>query len=97
MKTEVVQKPSCEFAINIQLTENEARAWDAIVGYGWDAFIAVFEEKLGKHYIAPYKADAKRIFEHTRQNIGMQLYGIEQVKKSIAKLNLKGENEVVIK
>lgn len=44
MKSEVVQKPSMEFHVNIQLTENEARAWDAIVGYGWDAFIQVFEE-----------------------------------------------------
>lgn len=85
-----------EFHVNIQLTENEARAWDAIVGYGWDAFIQVFEEKLGKHYIRPYKADAERLFKETRQIIGMQLYGIEQAKKAIKSINQKGENEVVV-
>lgn len=97
MKSEVVQKPSAEFAVNIQLTENEARAWDAIVGYGWNAFIEVFEAKLGKHYIAPYRADAKRMFEHTRSTIGMQLHGIVAAKKAIGELNLTGANEVIIK
>lgn len=95
MKTEVVQKPSMEFAVNIQLTEGEARAWDAIVGYGWEAFISVFEEKLGKHYIAPYKVDAKRMFEQTRSTIGMQLHGIEAAKKAIKAINLTGANEVI--
>lgn len=95
MKSEVVQKPSMEFSVNIQLTENEARAWDAIVGYGWDAFIQVFEEKLGKHYIRPYKADAERMFKETRTVIGQQLYGIEQVRKAIKAINQQGSNQVV--
>lgn len=95
MKTEVVQKPSMEFHINIQLTEGEARAWDAIVGYGWDVFIQVFEEKLGKHYIAPYKREAEQMFKETRTTIGQQLYGIEQARKAIKAINQTGSNQIV--
>lgn len=64
-----------EFKVNIQLSENEARAWDAIAGHGWEPFIKVFKEHLGSHYITPYEKAAKKIFEETRQTIGFQLHG----------------------
>lgn len=78
-----------QFKLNLELTENEARAWDAIVGYGFDAFIKVFKEKLGSHYISPYEADAKKMFEDTRQELGRQLHAIDEVKKQIANINNK--------
>lgn len=99
MKTEVITNgginASVQFKVNIQLSEREARAWDAIVGYGWEAFKEVFYEKLGKSYLEPYEQEAKQMFSDTRDTIGMQLHGIDAVKKSIKELNLQGQNKVM--
>lgn len=78
-----------EFKLNLELTENEARAWDAIVGYGFEAFIRVFKEKLGSHYISPYKKECKKMFEDTRQELAFQLHAIDEVKKAIKNINNK--------
>ena len=78
-----------EFKLNIELSESEARAWDAIVGYGFDAFIKVFKEKLGSHYISPYENSAKKMFEDTKRELGYQLHAIDEVKKAIKNINNK--------
>lgn len=86
MKSEV--KATVEFKVNIELTENEARAWDAIVGYGWGPFIKVFKEHLGTHYIKNYEKSAENMFIHTRSSIGSQLHNIDAAKKTINNLNV---------
>jgi len=78
-----------EFKLNIELTESEARAWDAIVGYGFDAFIKVFKENLGKSYIEPYEVACKKMFEDTKRELGFQLHAIDEVKKAIKNINNK--------
>lgn len=78
-----------EFKLNIELTEGEARAWDAIVGYGFEAFIKVFKEKLGSHYITPYEKDCEKMFKDTRQELGFQLHAIDEIKKAIKNINNK--------
>lgn len=78
-----------EFKINIELTENEARAWDAIVGYGFKNFIEVFKKNLGSHYISPYEKVAEKMFNDTRQELGFQLHAIDEVKKAIENINNK--------
>lgn len=95
MEIKTFTKTRVEFKVTLELSENEARAWDAIVGYGWEAFEKVFKEHLGKHYIQPYSNEAKEMFEHTRKNIGFQLHAVDEVKKAIAKINNKDSIEVV--
>lgn len=41
----------------------EVRALDALVGYGDDAFVKVFYEHLGKHYMQPHEAGLKSVRE----------------------------------
>lgn len=62
-----------EFHIVMKLTEGEARALDALVGYGGKAFtehfLPTFYEKLGQHYMKPYEKDLAALFENIRCSI----------------------------
>lgn len=89
MKIEIKPTAIVEFKVVIELTENEARAWDAIVGYGWEAFEKIFKEHLGKHYMQPYTADAKRMFETTSRDMGYQFHAIEEVRKTMKNISNK--------
>lgn len=86
MKTEI--KTTVDFKVTLQLSEAEARAFEAIIGYGWKPFQEFFYKNLGSHYLKPYEAAAKEMFER-RQEINFQLYNIDKVKKAIndTKLN----------
>ena len=44
------------------LTNRESRALQAIACYGSNAFLKVFYEKLGKHYLKPSEADIEALF-----------------------------------
>lgn len=57
------QRPSVMCDVTLRLSEEEARAFHAIVGYGWDSFIAVFEKHLGTVYITPHKEGGRLLFE----------------------------------
>ena len=48
---QITQKPTVTLDLNFRVTEAEARALNALVGYGDDAFIVAFKEKLGKVYL----------------------------------------------
>jgi hypothetical protein len=67
--------------INIDLDEEEARALEALAGYGTDAFLKVFYEHLGKHYMQPYEAGLKRILDVFQGDLKNQLNKIDQAKK----------------
>lgn len=77
-----------EFTINISLTEVEARALEAIVGYGYDPFEKVFYQHLGEHYLKPHAKGAKTLFEHVRQDLGQKLRNVDIAKKAINDLNV---------
>lgn len=79
MKTEISTRIS--FHVKCELTENELRALDALVGYGFDNFIKHFYG-LGKHYMEPYENDLKQLFakvESLRPEIGK----IDDARKAI--------------
>lgn len=65
-------KVNVNFTFTLVLTEGEIRALDALVGYGFDPFVKVFYDKLGKHYMEPYENDLKNLFlkvEETRKHL----------------------------
>lgn len=79
---------SVEFQVNMTLTEIEARALDAIVGYGIKPFLEVFYKSLGKSYLQPHEKGAITLFQHIRSDLGQQLYNIDEAKKAISNLNV---------
>lgn len=63
----LTQKPRVVLEIQITLDEAEARALDALVGYGDDAFIAAFKESLGRAYLTGNEPGLRSLFESVRK------------------------------
>lgn len=55
--------------VTFTVTEEEARALDALVGYGDDAFLRVFYEKLGQSYMRPHEAGLRSLFKRVRADM----------------------------
>lgn len=56
--------------VTLVLTEEEAKALDALVGYGPREFLAVFYKHLGKAYLEPHERGLKSLFESVRTGDG---------------------------
>jgi len=83
---QTVVKTKVEFKVYLELTEAEARAFEAIIGYGWEPFATFFYKSLGSYYLKPYEKAAKSLFSQ-RQDIIYQLYNIDQVRKAVENVN----------
>lgn len=72
-----------EFDVWVNLTECQARALDALAGYGTDVFLKVFYEHMGKHYLKPHEEGLRSLFESARGTIANQLHHVDRVKRAI--------------
>lgn len=68
-----IPRISLNYEVHLVLSETEARALDAIVGYGFDDFMKVFKEHMGKHYISGHERGAETLFSSVRDAVGPQL------------------------
>lgn len=75
-------KPTISFSVTLHMNESEARALDAIVGYGFDSFYDHFT-KLGTHYIGPHKEGCRTLFESVRQALPSALANIDESRKAL--------------
>jgi hypothetical protein len=55
-----------EVEVVVVLSEEEAGALDALAGYGADAFLKVFYEKLGRAYLEPYERGLRSLFDSVK-------------------------------
>ena len=78
----IAQRPKVELELVIVLDEEETRALDALVGYGDDAFIAAFKEKLGKAYLDDHEDGLRRFFQSIRQNVPPILERLKKAKEA---------------
>ena len=69
----VTGRPTVELVITIELTEAEAGALDAIVGYGGKPFLDAFYEKMGRAYLEPYEAGVLSLFDSLRGKLDGQI------------------------
>jgi hypothetical protein len=76
-------KATVEFSINFELTLGEAKALDAIVGYGIEPFLKVFYEHLGKAYLQPHESEMINLFNRVKNDLPHEVYKIEQAKEAI--------------
>ena len=80
-------RPTINAEIVIVLTEEEAGSLDAMVGYGVDAFVRAFYDKLGKAYMEKYEKGLRSLFESIRSG-GANMSGfISKVKEAREYLN----------
>ena len=78
-------KTQINHTITFEVSESEARALEAMVGYGFDAFKNVFYEKLGKHYMQPHEAGLKSLFSTITKNVNKSLKEIDEFNKLLKK------------
>ncbi len=62
----LTSQPRIALRVAFEVDEAEARALDALVGYGADAFINAFYEKLGKAYLQEHEAGLRKFFKSIR-------------------------------
>jgi hypothetical protein len=55
--------PKLSLDVSIKLSEPEIRALDAMAGYGADAFLQVFYEHMGRHYLEPHEKGLRSLFD----------------------------------
>jgi len=56
--------------VTLVLSEPEAKALDALVGYGPEPFLKAFYEHMGKAYLQPHERGLKSLFESVRTGEG---------------------------
>lgn len=64
----------------LMLSEVEARALEALAGYGADAFLEVFYKHMGKHYLQPHESGLRSLFD----SISGLRYGLKQADQARA-------------
>lgn len=74
-------KASIEGKIVLEISENEARALDAIVGYGPDAFVKWFYKNCGTHYLKPHEVAMRSLFGDLRSQLGRHLNKFDKARK----------------
>lgn len=77
-------KPQISATIVLHLTEAEAHALDALVGYGFKTFIEVFYKHLGKSYLEPYEAGLRSLFESVRNGEASVSYFLRKAEEARA-------------
>lgn len=75
--------PVVALEATISLSEGELRAIDALAGYGTDAFLKVFYEKMGEHYMKPHEGGLRSLFETINREGKTLLYKVDEARKVI--------------
>jgi len=69
------------FTLHFVMTEDEAGALHDIAAYGTDAFLGVFKEKLGKHYIQKHEKGLISLFESIRAELPKHFSRFDEARK----------------
>ncbi len=75
--------PKIDLQLTLTINEAEARALDALVGYGTDSFLKVFYEHIGKAYLLPHEKGLRDLFYSIRTMIPPELEKIQRARKAI--------------
>lgn len=65
----ITSKSTMDFMIGLNITEDEARALEAIVGYGTKPFLECFYKHMGEYYLQPYEKGVYSLFETIKNEI----------------------------
>lgn len=78
------QVPHVETRATIELSEVEMRALEAMVGYGVQPFLDMFYQHLGKHYMQPYEAGIRSLFNTIGRDIPSVLRRADAARQAFA-------------
>lgn len=82
---QIIERPQVDLRIVFQINEAEARALDALVGYGDDAFIKVFYDKLGKAYMDKHESALRSFFKDLRTFLPAALSRVDEARRTFEK------------
>jgi hypothetical protein len=68
----------------ISLTEDQARALDALVGYGTHAFLKVFYTHMGEAYLKPHEKGLISLFETIKEVVPRELATVEHARQLLS-------------
>ena len=71
-----------KFNLWMNLSEEEARALDAMVQYGADSFLKFFYEKLGRHYLEPHSEGMRSLFRTIAKEVHPHLSKVDKARKA---------------
>lgn len=80
----VTQQPNVELSLTFTINEGEARALDALAGYGDDAFIKVFYDnydKLGQAYMRDHEKSLREFLTTCREFLPPALSRLDNARK----------------
>lgn len=69
----------------LTLNEGELAALDALVGYGDDAFLKVFYEKMGESYLKPHEKSLRSLFDKIRKTAPAALAHVRTMRNDLRK------------
>lgn len=72
--------------VTFVVTEDEARALDALAGYGDQSAIDAFYAGCGKHYMQPYEAGLRSFLSTIRQVVTPALNEADQLRSQLKAL-----------
>lgn len=78
-------KPIVTVESYLTLDEGELAALDALVGYGDDAFLKVFYEKMGEAYLKPHEKSLRSLFAKIRETAGPALAHVRTMRNDLRK------------
>ena len=74
-----------QFSVILELSECEARALEAIVGYGTRSFLDVFYRSLGRHYLEPHETGVHKLFDTIKSELPPHLHKMDDCRKLFKK------------
>lgn len=77
----ITADPRVDVRITFVVDEAEARALDALAGYGDDAFIKVFYDHLGKAYMRDHEAGLRKFLSSIRDVVNPSLASLDRARK----------------
>jgi hypothetical protein len=78
-----VARPTVTMNITLALTEDEARAIEALGRYGDDAFVKAFYASLGEHYMKPHEAGLRSFLRSTREMLKPVLERLDRLQNDL--------------
>ena len=81
----VIERANLDLKIQFTINEDEARALDALAGYGDDSFIKAFYEKLGKCYMDRHEEGLRSFLKTIRDGLTPILSRTDEARKLFLK------------
>jgi alpha-D-ribose 1-methylphosphonate 5-triphosphate synthase subunit PhnL len=81
----IVELPVVTVTAKFTVTEGELRALDALAGYGDDAFIRTFYEKMGQTYLKPHELHLREFLKSIREIASPILSRADAARKAFSK------------